>query len=179
MTRVGRKVINVPEGTTVLVDGSTVVVKGPKGSLDIVVDAAISFDIVSNTVVVKNTDSDSSMSAKHGLYRALLANMVKGVSEGFTKDLELVGVGYRVALQGENLNFSLGYSHPVVFPSPTGIQFVVEGQTKIKVVGIDKQVVGQTVAEIIALRSRDAYKGKGIRLAGTVVKTKPGKSVKK
>ena len=179
MTRVGRKVINVPEGTTVLVDGSTVGVKGPKGSLDIVVDAAISFDIVSNTVVVKNTDSDSSMSAKHGLYRALLANMVKGVSEGFTKDLELVGVGYRVALQGENLNFSLGYSHPVVFPSPTGIQFVVEGQTKIKVVGIDKQVVGQTVAEIIALRSRDAYKGKGIRLAGTVVKTKPGKSVKK
>ena len=179
MTRVGRKVIDVPAGTTVLVDGDAVVVTGPKGTLDIIVDAAISFDIAAQTVFVKNTSSDPSASAKHGLYRALLANMIKGVSEGFTKDLELVGVGYRVALQGDNLNFSLGYSHPVVFPSPNGIQFIVEGQTKIKVIGIDKQVVGQTVSEIIALRSRDAYKGKGIRLAGTVIKTKPGKSVKK
>lgn len=179
MTRVGRKVINVPEGTAVLVDGATVVVKGPKGSLEIIVDSAISFEVDKGSVVVKNTADDQSASAKHGLYRALLANMVKGVSEGFSKDLELVGVGYRVALQGDNLNFSLGYSHPVVFPSPAGIQFVVEGQTKVKVVGIDKQVVGQTVAEIIALRSRDSYKGKGIRLAGTVIKTKPGKSVKK
>jgi len=179
VTRVGRKVINVPSGTTVELESNTVTVKGPKGVLHLLVDPAISFDIESGVVFVKNVNSDPAAAAKHGLYRALLANMVRGVSEGFSKDLELVGVGYRVALQGDTLNFSLGYSHPVAFPSPDGIQFVVEGQTKIKVVGIDKQVVGQTVAKIIGLRARDSYKGKGIRLAGTVIKTKPGKSVKK
>jgi len=179
MTRVGRKIILKPGQTDVVVSGSRVVVKGPKGELSLELSDGIGVNVEGDKVLVLNVNTDSALSAKHGLYRALLANMVRGVSEGFSKDLELVGVGYRVSLQGDSLNFSLGYSHPVVFSAPDGIFFAVDGQTKLRVSGIDKQLVGQTVAEIISLRSRDSYKGKGIRLAGSVVKTKPGKSVKK
>jgi large subunit ribosomal protein L6 len=179
VTRVGRKIIDVPSGTSVSIVDSVVTVVGPKGSLVLQIESSISLEITETSVTVLNTEAKSEFAAKHGLYRSLIANMVKGVSEGYTQNLELVGVGYRVALQDGTLNFSLGYSHPVVFPSPEGIQFFVEGQTKIRISGIDKQVVGQTVAKIMGLRKRDAYKGKGIKLAGSVFKTKPGKSVKK
>lgn len=179
MTRVGRKIINLPEGTSIVSSDEELVVVGPKGRLSVKLDAAVDFVIESGSIVVKNVDGSKAASAKHGLYRALISNMVKGVNEGFAKDLELVGVGYRVALQETSLHFSLGYSHPVIFSPPAGILFTVEGQNKIKVSGIDKQMVGQTTAEIIKLRPPDSYKGKGIRIAGTVIKTKPGKSVKK
>ncbi len=178
MTRIGRKVIILPVGVSAVLSGSVLTITGPNGSLNLDLVRNIVVSVSDSAISVSTVELDSNR-ALQGLFRSLIFNMVKGVTSGFYKDLELVGVGYRVSLQGDCLNFSLGYSHPVSFSPPSGVHFVVEGQNKIKVVGIDKQLVGQTVAEIIKLRPPDSYKGKGIRISGSVVKTKAGKSVKK
>lgn len=179
MSRVGNKVIDIESNVEIKEENGTVVVKGPKGELNCAVDSVISVEISGDQLTLKRSSDEKSVRAKHGLYRALIANMVEGVTKGFEKDLVMSGIGYRVQLKGNDLEFSLGYSHPVPFPAPEGITFTVEGQDKIKVTGIDKQLVGETCARIRKLRKRDAYKGKGIHFAGEIVRKKPGKSVKK
>jgi len=179
VSRVGNKVIDIDSNVEVKEENGTVVVKGPKGELNCAIDSAISLVIDGTQISLKRSSEEKSVRAKHGLYRALIANMVEGVTKGFEKDLVMSGIGYRVQLKGKDLEFSLGYSHPVPFKAPEGITFTVDGQDKIKVAGIDKQLVGETCARIRKLRKRDAYKGKGIHFAGEVVRKKPGKSVKK
>ncbi len=180
MSRIGKKEIKLPQDVTVDVKNNNIVIKGPKGTVQETIDNG--FDVVvddSGIMKILIKASDKALTAKHGLYRALLSNMVHGVTSGFEIDMDIVGVGYRVQLQGSDLIFSLGYSHPVKYEAPDGIKFVVEGQTKIKVVGIDKQKVGQVASELRALRSPDPYKGKGVKYAKEVIKKKQGKSVKK
>lgn len=179
MSRIGKKVINLSEGTKVQVEGSIVTLTGPKGSLSCTLDEGISVLTEGNSLKIVLSDNVSDLDAKHGLFRALIANMAKGVQTGFTQDLEIVGVGYKVQLQAPNLLFTLGFSHTVLVDPPIGISFAVEGQNKIKVIGIDKQLVGQVSANIRSLRPPDVYKGKGIRYSGEVVRKKQGKSVKK
>lgn len=179
MSRVGKKIIECPDGVEVAVNEGIVTVKGPKGTLQIAMDPVVALNKEEKIVRLSIQSEQKEVKAKFGLYRSLIANMVKGVSDGFNTDLELVGIGYRVQLNGQNLMFTLGYSHEVNFPAPVGIKFVVETNTKFRVSGIDKQLVGQVVANIRKLRRPDAYKGKGIRLAGTKVALKAGKSVKK
>lgn len=180
MSRIGKRVIDLPKNVTASFEAGAVVLKGDKGSLEIAVSSEIQVTCESGKLFLVNLSPEvKEARAKHGLYRALLFNAVKGVSEGFVTNLEIVGVGYRVALQGSGLLFSLGYSHQITFDPPAGITFQVEGQNKIKILGIDKQLIGQTAAKIRELRSPDPYKGKGIRFAGEVIKTKQGKSVKK
>ena len=179
MSRIGKKVIILNEGTKVIVFGANVTLSGPKGSLSCTLDEGISVNLDGNSLKILLADNVSNLDAKHGLFRALIANMAKGVHFGFTQDLEIVGVGYKVQLQSQNLLFTLGFSHTVLVDPPVGICFAVEGQNKIKVIGIDKQLVGQVSANIRSLRPPDVYKGKGIRYAGEVVRKKQGKSVKK
>jgi len=180
VSRIGKRAINLPSNVKASVETDRVVLTGAKGVLEVFISSDIEVRVDGPTVVLVNLmENQKSSRAKHGLYRALLANAIKGVSDGFVINLEIVGVGYRVAMQGEGLLFSLGYSHQISFDVPTGIVFQLEGQNKIKIIGIDKQLVGQTAAKIRELRSPDAYKGKGIRFAGEVIKTKQGKSVKK
>jgi large subunit ribosomal protein L6 len=179
VSRVGNKVIDIESNVEITQDNGIVVVKGPKGELNCKVDKAISVAIDGNQIKLSRSSEEKEIRAKHGLYRALIANMVEGVTKGYEKDLVMSGIGYRVQLKGKDLEFSLGYSHPVPFKAPEGITFTVDGQDKIKVAGIDKQLVGETCARIRKLRKRDAYKGKGIHFAGEVVRKKPGKSVKK
>ena len=180
MSRVGNKVIVVENGVEVSVVGSVVTVKGPKGELACDFDAsAVSFKIEGGSISVARSSDIKSVKSKHGLYRALVANMIEGVSKGYEKSMFLQGIGYRVQLKGSDLEFSLGYSHPVLFKAPDGVKFHVEGQDKFKVSGIDKQAVGEACAQIKKLRKRDAYKGKGIHFVGDVIRKKPGKSIKK
>lgn len=180
MSRIGKRAIDLPSNVEASVETDRVVLKGAKGVLEVLVSSDIQVRVDGAKVVLVNLmENQKSSRAKHGLYRALLFNAIKGVSDGFVINLEIVGVGYRVAMQGEGLLFSLGYSHQISFDVPTGILFQIEGQNKIKIIGIDKQLVGQTAAKIRELRSPDAYKGKGIRFSGEVIKTKQGKSVKK
>lgn len=179
MSRIGKKVLNVDSTVTLKLENGLLVVTGPKGTLSLNMDQGIDLQIDGNVAALVNVNKNEDLNAKHGLYRAILANMIKGVSVGFEKDLEITGVGYRVQLQGRELVFALGFSHPVKVSPPEGISFVVEGQTKIKVVGIDSQMVGQVAANLRKLRPPDAYKGKGVRYANEVIKRKAGKSVKK
>ena len=178
MSRIGRLPISVPAGVEVSVDGSVVPVKGPKGELTHTVPAPITVVVEDGTVQVSRPNDERESRSLHGLTRSLIANMIQGVSEGYTKQLEIVGTGYRVQAKGANLEFALGYSHPVPFNAPDGITLSVEGNNKVTVSGIDKQQVGQVAAKIRSLRLPDPYKGKGVRYAGEQIRRKAGKAGK-
>jgi len=176
MSRIGRKPIPIPKSVKVAVDGAHVEVQGPKGKLGLTVHDLCSVRVSDGTILVSRTADHRTAKAIHGLMRALVANMVRGVTEGFERKLEIVGIGYRVQLAGRTLTFSLGYSHPIVFPLPEGVQAEVDKQTLITVRGVDKHLVGQTAAQMRALRPPDPYKGKGVRYADEVVRKKVGKA---
>ncbi len=178
MSRIGKKAITLPDKVKLETrpDGS-VQVEGPKGKLSWKAPREVSLAIESNTVSLTRSGDTSREKAMHGLSRSLVANMVVGVSEGFTKSLEIHGVGFRAAVQGTILNLSLGFSHPVHFPIPEGIKVTVADNTKLKVEGIDKQLVGQVAADIRNYYPPEPYKGKGIRFTGEVIRRKEGKKV--
>ncbi|MBI4039640.1 50S ribosomal protein L6 [Candidatus Daviesbacteria bacterium] len=177
MSRVGQKPISLTKDTQIKLEGSTITVVGPKGQLSYTFRPEVTVTQQDDAVKVDVRDNSKFTNSLHGLTRTLIANMVHGVSEGWQKTLELVGVGYRAQKQGDNLLLSVGYSHPVVIEPPAGIQFaIVEG--KIVVSGIDKSQVGQVAATIRQVREPEPYKGKGIRYAGEIVKIKPGKAAK-
>ena len=179
MSRIGRLPIPVPSGVDVAIDGQTVNVKGPKGQLSHTVAAPIAVERTEDGVLqVTRPDDERESRALHGLSRTLIANMITGVTEGYSKTLEIVGVGYRVQARGSDLEFALGYSHPVPVKAPDGITFSVEAPTRLRVTGIDKQQVGQVAANIRGLRKPDPYKGKGVRYQGEIVKRKVGKTGK-
>ncbi|HTW84912.1 MAG TPA: 50S ribosomal protein L6 [Candidatus Sulfotelmatobacter sp.] len=178
MSRIGKLPVLVPSGVDVKIDDSTVSVKGPKGSLAQHVLPVVTVALEDGKVVVTRNNDEKSGRSAHGLTRTLVANMIQGVTKGFRKSLELQGVGYRVNKAGNDLNFSLGYSHPVTYAAPEGITFTVEGTNKVHVDGIDKQRVGQVAAEIRGLRPPEPYKGKGVRYDGEVVRKKLGKAGK-
>lgn len=178
MSRVGRAPILIPPTVRVEVEGTHVRVRGPRGELSRQVHPDMRVELTDSTLQVKRPSDDPFHRSLHGLTRSLIANMVTGVEQGFTKTLELQGVGYRVAKQGENLQLSLGFSHPVTVAPPPGITFEVEGTSRIHVRGIDKELVGQVAANIRAIRPPDPYKGKGIRYLGEVVRRKAGKAGK-
>jgi len=178
MSRIGRLPIPVPAGVDVSIDGSLVTVKGPKGALTHTVVEPISISREDGELLVTRPDDERDSRARHGLTRTLVNNMVVGVTQGYTKTMEIVGVGYRVTAKGSNLEFALGYSHPVPVEAPKGITFVVESPIKFRVEGIDKQQVGEVAANIRKLRKPDPYKGKGVRYAGEVVRRKVGKTGK-
>ncbi len=181
MSRVGEKPIDIPKGVEVKIQGNTIMVKGPKGELRWDFPPSMSVQMSDGKITVHRPDDTRQKKALHGLTRSLIANMVKGVSEGFKKELEIVGVGYRVDLKGNKLIFNLGYSHPVEYELPEGIKAEVDHKArpiKLTIYGIDKQLVGQVAANLRALRPPDAYKGKGIRYAGEQLKLKPGKTAK-
>ena len=170
MSRIGNKPVQIPAGVEVAVNGNNVVVKGPKGQLELDVFEKLAINVEDNVLTVSR--------ARHGLTRALIHNMVVGVSEGFEKKLELAGVGYRVQQKGKNLEFSLGFSHPVIVEAPEGITFEVPDNTHVNVKGINKQQVGQIAAEIRGHRPPEPYKGKGIHYVGEHIRRKLGKAAK-
>jgi large subunit ribosomal protein L6 len=176
MSRIGNNPVPIPGGVEVSVKGSDVSVKGAKGTLERTFDSRISFNVSEGQVEVTRADDQRETRALHGLSRALLHNMVVGVSDGFQKNLEMVGVGYRVSLKGNAIELLVGYSHPVLVEAPAGIEFQVPETTKINVIGIDKQLVGQVAADIRKVRPPEPYKGKGIRYAGEQVRRKAGKA---
>jgi large subunit ribosomal protein L6 len=178
MSRIGKLPVPIAKNVQVDIDGSTVKVKGPKGELVRVFPAGISFAHEGETIVVSRPDDEKQSKALHGLSRSLLWNMVAGVSEGFTRTLELQGVGYRATQAGANVTLAVGYSHPVEVTPPDGIQLEVEGTTKLHVRGIDKELVGQVAANIRKVRKPEPYKGKGIRYLGERVRRKAGKAGK-
>jgi len=180
MSRIGRLPITVPSGVEVTIDGQQITVKGPKGTLSHAVVEPISVSRQDDgTLVVTRPDDERDSRARHGLTRTLVANMVTGVTQGYEKGLEIVGTGYRVQAKGKDLEFALGYSHPIVFEAPDGISFAVETPTKFKVIGVDKQQVGEVAANIRKLRKPEPFKGKGVRYEGEVVRRKAGKAGKK
>jgi large subunit ribosomal protein L6 len=179
MSRIGKLPVTVPSGVDVTIDGRTVTVKGPKGTLSHTVVEPITVERGDNgAILVKRPDDERRNRAFHGLSRSLVNNLVVGVTSGYEKKLEIVGVGYRVALKGKNLEFALGFSHPVVVEPPEGITFAVESPTRFSVSGIDKQLVGETAANIRKIRKPEPYKGKGVRYAGENVRRKVGKTGK-
>ena len=179
MSRIGKQPVLVPAGVDVTIDGQNVSVKGPKGTLSLAVaePIAVARDDA-GAIVVTRPDDERRNRSLHGLSRTLVANLVTGVTEGYTTKMEIYGVGYRVALKGSNLEFALGYSHPVVIEAPEGITFAVETPTKFSISGIDKQKVGQISAIIRRLRRPDPYKGKGVRYEGEQIRRKVGKTGK-
>ena len=178
MSRIGKKIIDLPAAVKVAFSPEGgVKVEGPKGKLEWTLPKQISARIENSSLVVERASELRSVRALHGLSRALVANMVAGVSTGFVKDLEIQGVGFKAALQGKVLNLSLGFSHPVLFPIPEGIKITVTENTKIKIEGIDKKVVGQVAADIRAYYPPEPYKGKGVRYAGEQIVRKEGKTV--
>lgn len=178
MSRIGKLPIEIPAGVKVAFDGKIVSVEGPKGKLtqDIHYKAAVTIE--ENVITVKNVDNTKLSRSVYGLTRTLINNMIVGVTTGYEKKLEIIGVGYKVAQKGSDLDFALGFSHPVVFSAPEGIELVAESQTKIAVKGIDKQLVGQVAANIRELRPPEPYKGKGVRYLGEYVAKKAGKTGK-
>ena len=179
MSRIGKLPIPVPSGVTVDISGRDVTVTGPKGSLTHTVAAPIAVQRAEDgTLSVTRPDDERTSRALHGLTRSLLANMVTGVTSGYEKKLEIIGTGYRVQARGSNLEFALGYSHPIVVEPPQGISFAVDGPTRLSVTGIDKQQVGEVAANIRKLRRPDPYKGKGVRYAGEQIRRKVGKAGK-
>jgi len=178
MSRIGKAPITVPSGVDVTVDGQNVTVKGPKGTLSHQVDEPITVSVDDGVVTVQRPDDERESRALHGLSRSLLNNLVQGVSQGYERKLEIHGVGYRVQLRGSDLEFALGFSHPVKITPPDGITFAVESPTRFSVQGIDKQLVGQVAANIRWLRRPDPYKGKGVRYAGEQIRRKVGKTGK-
>ncbi|KXB56644.1 50S ribosomal protein L6 [Gemelliphila asaccharolytica] len=178
MSRIGNKVITIPKGVEVKIDNNFATVKGPKGELKQQFSDELTFSVEGNEVKVVRPSDSKKHKTIHGTARALLANMVTGVSEGFKKELELVGVGYRAQMQGKKLVLSVGYSHPVEFTEIEGIKLSVEANTKVKIEGIDKELVGQYAAKVRAVRPPEPYKGKGIRYAGEYIRRKEGKTGK-
>jgi large subunit ribosomal protein L6 len=176
MSRVGRKVIVVPPGVKVSVSEAALEVQGPKGKLSTPVPPGIKFGLQGQQLSCQRANDERQQRAFHGLARALAQNAIKGVTEGFSRDLDIVGVGYRAAVEGGKVVFALGYSHPVEYPIPEGIKIAIEKQTRVTVSGIDRQKVGQVAAEIRRLRRPDPYKQKGIRYVGEVLKKKAGKA---
>ena len=178
MSRIGNKVITVPAGVEVKLDGQKITVKGPKGTLEREIHKNISVSVEGNTVKVERPNDLALNRSLHGLTRTLINNMITGVEKEFTRELQINGVGYRVAKQGNNLNLTLGYSHPVVFEAPAGITFDVPNANTIIVKGIDKELVGQTAANIRTKRPPEVYRGKGIKYAEEVIRRKEGKTGK-
>lgn len=176
MSRIGKAPIELPSGVDVTVDGTSVAVTGPRGELSCDLDSSISVTVEDGVVTLSRSDDERRTRSLHGLSRALVNNMVVGVVEGYSKELQIVGVGYRVNLQGRTLGFQVGHSHPVQVDAPDGITFEVPEPTRIIVSGIDKQKVGQVAAEIRAVRPPEPYKGKGIRYLGEHVRRKAGKA---
>ncbi|MGB7247392.1 MAG: 50S ribosomal protein L6 [Phormidesmis sp.] len=178
MSRIGKQPVPIPKGVTITIDGQTVTVKGSKGELSRELPPEIAFVQEGEEIVVTRRNESRNARQRHGLVRTLIANMVEGVANGYQKKLEIQGVGYRASLQGQKLVMALGYSHPVEFEPPPGIQFAVEGNTNVTVSGIDKAVVGNTAATVRAARPPEPYKGKGVRYAGEQVRRKAGKAGK-
>ena len=178
MSRIGRNPIAIPAGVDVVIDGQNVTVKGPKGTLSHVVAEPITAKIEDGQVIVERPNDERTSRSLHGLSRTLIANMIVGVTEGYKKDLEITGTGYRVVAKGKDLEFSLGFSHTVLVTAPEGIEFTVESQTKFTVAGIDKQLVGETAARIRKLKKPEPYKGKGIHYVGETIRRKVGKAGK-
>ena len=179
MSRIGKQPVPVPTGVDVTIEGQNLSVKGPKGTLELAIAEPITVGRNEDgAIIVTRPDDDRRSRSLHGLSRTLVANLVTGVTEGYTTKMEIFGVGYRVQLKGSNLEFSLGYSHPVLIEAPEGITFAVETPTKFSVAGIDKQKVGQISANIRRLRRPDPYKGKGVRYAGEQIRRKVGKTGK-
>ena len=175
MSRIGRKPIEVPEAVTISVASGRVTVNGPKGELTQAISPDMKVEQSNGTLTVERPTDRGEHRALHGLTRSLIANMVEGVTDGFEKRLEIQGVGYRAKLQGKNLELALGYSHPVAMPAPEGIEFEVPQPTEVIIRGIDKQLVGETAAQIRKKRPPEPYKGKGIRYEGEYVRRKVGK----
>jgi large subunit ribosomal protein L6 len=179
MSRIGKQPVLVPAGVDVNIDGQNVSVKGPKGSLALAIAEPISVDRNDEGAIVVTRPNDERLNRSlHGLSRTLVANLITGVTEGYTTKMEIFGVGYRVVLKGQTLEFALGYSHPVIIEAPEGITFAVETPTKFSITGIDKQKVGQISAVIRKLRRPDPYKGKGLRYEGEKIRRKVGKTGK-
>ena len=178
MSRIGNKPITVPAGVEVKIDGQKITVKGPKGTLEKEIHKNISVSMENNIIKVTRPDNLALNRSLHGLTRTLISNMITGVEKEFTRELQINGVGYRVAKQGNNLNLTLGYSHPVIFEAPAGISFDVPNANTIIVRGIDKELVGQTAANIRTKRPPEVYRGKGIKYAEEVIRRKEGKTGK-
>ncbi|MEJ5919075.1 MULTISPECIES: 50S ribosomal protein L6 [unclassified Corynebacterium] len=178
MSRIGKNPVAIPGNVTATIDGQDVTVKGPKGELSVTIPEPIKVEQKDGEIVVTRPDDNRKNRSLHGLSRSLINNLVVGVTEGYLIKMEIFGVGYRVAKKGKDLEFSLGYSHPVLIEAPEGITFEVDGTTKLSIAGIDKQKVGQIAANIRRLRKDDPYKGKGIRYEGEHVRRKVGKTGK-
>jgi large subunit ribosomal protein L6 len=176
MSRIGKKPITVPKGVTAKVVAGAVELQGPKGTLRQRYPAGINFELVDGHLVAKLASDDPQLGKFHGLARSLVANAVAGVADGFKRELDIVGVGYRAELKGKQVIFALGYSHAVVFDIPAGIEVTIDKQTHITVTGVDRQLVGQAAANIRRLRKPDPYKQKGVRYTGEVLKKKAGKT---
>jgi len=176
MSRIGKKPIPVPKGVTVTVHADAVEVKGPKGSLKQPVPPGVKFELNGAELQAVTVRPDPELGKYHGLARSLMANAVEGVTNGFKRELDIVGVGYRAELKGKQVVFALGYSHPVVFEIPSGIDVVIDKQTHVTVTGVDRQLVGQVAANIRSLRKPDPYKQKGVRYTGEILKKKVGKT---
>jgi large subunit ribosomal protein L6 len=176
MSRIGKKPITIPKGVTVKVVGDAVEVQGPKGKMRQGFPSGINFELADGTLVAKRSTDDPGLAKFHGLARTLVANAVAGVTDGYKRELDIVGVGYRAEVKGKQVVFALGYSHPVVFDIPVGIDIVIDKQTHITVTGVDRQLVGQVAANIRRFREPDPYKQKGVRYTGEVLKKKAGKT---
>jgi large subunit ribosomal protein L6 len=179
MSRVGKKPIPIPAGVTVTVKGSTSVVKGPKGELHQHVPQGLGYELAEGKLTVTRPNESKPMKAQHGLVRALIANQVKGVTEGWTRTLLIEGVGYRAAVKGKVLDLQMQFSHPVAYDIPEGITVLTPEPTRIEISGLDKQLVGQVAAEIRAYRKPEPYKGKGIRYSDEIIQRKAGKAAGK
>ena len=178
MSRIGNKPINIPEGVEIKIDGHHISVKGPKGMLEREINKNISLELEGNILNVIRKDDEPANKSLHGLTRTLINNMIIGVTQTYSKELQINGVGYRVVKQGNNLNLTLGYSHPVIFEAPEGITFEVPNPNTIIVRGVDKELVGQTAAEVRTTRPPEVYRGKGIKYADEVIRRKEGKTGK-
>ena len=179
MSRIGKKPIDIPSGVEVKIEGNTLTAKGPKGTESVTFRDEVKVSVKDNQVIVEQNSDDRKANALHGLFRTLISNAVTGVSKGFERKLEIVGVGYRAAMEGKNLNMALGYSHPVIVEAPQGITFAVEANTKITVSGSNKQAVGDIAAIIRGKRPPEVYKGKGVKYEGEYIRRKAGKAGKK
>ena len=175
MSRIGKQPIKIPQGVKVAVDGNTVRAEGPKGKLTQPVPAGLTPKMQDGALVIERGSDERQVRALHGLARALVANMVTGVKDGFERKLDIIGIGYRAQMQGKSIQLALGYSHPIIFPLPDGITAEIDKQVAITLRGADKALLGQTAAKLRALRKPDPYKGKGIRYSGEFVRKKVGK----
>ncbi len=175
MSRIGKQPVPVPDTVTVQAENARVEIKGPKGTLKKQFSRAVKIEVEEGQVMVRSTEESRFSNAMSGTARSIVANMIQGVTEGFNKDLQIEGVGFRAALQGQTLDLSLGYSHPIAYSIPEGIKITVEDNTRIKVEGIDKQLVGEVTAQIKRFKPVEPYKGKGVRVVGEYVRRKEGK----